>query len=879
LNRIYGIRKNSASYRRDNHPFEIHNFISPKFDALKYFLLLLFLPSVLSAQVNSAVENIVSKDYLEQIRKLRGKADPIDSVNNARNTTLKLKGIFYPGITISKIKRENDFLQVYPYHTNYLKIAGAYSAGIKVSTHNRLPDLQSGFVQGRSQYGVPIWQGPETNEVFSYGPTIQSLEFDGSTYPYDQSGKLVTTGTGNGKKATAYDNNIFRTAVAFSQQFNLQGELHRYQKRTWDFGLKLGQTSEKTIIKENQNTTRLFAANLGTTIKWFTIKGNYYYSQQAFSNGNRNGFLNRVYQNALLTPVSFSNAQGSMNGEKQRSYSNLADNPYFLLQHNNNRYRWAQQDGGLSLNYNTNKLTVKTTQSIQHVRQQDNEVYKPGTAGWEEGMYTGRDKEDLNYTLQSEAIYQINFYNYRYTSSLSANYIYANQNTTIHYDPDNSHYKYHRVAHDMLLNSQTKYSYDDLEVTLYAGNKFYISNTATNNSFFLPAADLYITLNNLLRHFRLNVSSSYHQTNSELPINRSLAYTNLLQYSTQQAFQYRPVTEVTGYDHLSPIHHKEWTGRIGLDYNDRYTLSGSVYIKNTRNDILPFYNNGQLQLKNVADLQNKGFEISLNIAEKYRSGKFTYSNNFSFFTYRNTVTNVREGYNFMPLAGFSNVHTALVKGQQLGVIVGNSYLHDTNNNIIIGDDGFPLVDPQLKVIGNPVPDFVVKMNNSLRWKRFLLQLDWEWKKGGETWNGTQAALDYYGRSAASANERNTTGYVFKGVLQNGHINDIPVNFYDATLPVENNRWVRYGLSGVAANYIQKTDYLRLNNIQLSYKFDIGNGRQYLTLSMYLSNLMLWTPYRGADPNQLMYDQPNTAGLDFFNLPAAKTYGFNVSLQF
>jgi hypothetical protein len=158
-------------------------------------------------------------------------------------------------------------------------------------------------------------------------------------------------------------------------------------------------------------------------------------------------------------------------------------------------------------------------------------------------------------------------------------------------------------------------------------------------------------------------------------------------------------------------------------------------------------------------------------------------------------------------------------------------------------------------------------------------LYWEWKKGGQIWNGTQAVLDYYGRSATSAAARNTTGFVFDGVLQNKQPNTIPVSFYDVTLPVENNRWTRYGHSGIAEEYIQQADVLRLNTINISYKQRIGKYIQQLVFSLYANNLILYSAYKGADPNQLFYDQSNAAGLDFFNLPSVKTFGCNVSIQF
>ncbi|MCF6403014.1 hypothetical protein L3C95_09030 [Chitinophaga filiformis] len=847
---------------------------------MKFTLLLLLLPALAAAQVRSSVEPIISGDYMEQVRKLRGNIDPVDSVSNSRNTPLKLKGPFHPDFGVRRVKISGNSLQISPQYTRYLSLSTKYSGTIEIKSHNRLPELQSDYVQGRSVNGALAWRGPETGEIFSYGPNIHALEFDGSNYPYDQNGRLVPIGTGNGKAATAYNNSIFRTAVAHSHQLKISGELFRYGKRTWNFGLKLGQTNENTIIKENNRISQTLGADIGTSIKWLNIKAAYLYNHDQLSNGNRTGFLNRAYQNALLTPASFSNIQGTTNGEAQRSYSNMADNPLFLLKDNGNRYRSTEQNASLVLALKTSRFDVKLTQSLQHVLENTVESYKPGTAGWTDGMYTDRNKKDFNYLLQSQGLYNIEYYNDEFNSQLGLYYTYGNANTRIRYKPDDMRYNYQRSSHDVFLTlNNTFHSAAGIELKVNAGNKLYLSNTASKNDFILPAFDVALTIWSILPSVDLNISSSYHEVSSELPVDRSLVYTNLLQYSTEQIFSYRPITEAAGYKGLTPVNRREWTGGLSLSHDYVFRLNANVYVKNTRNDIFPVYSNGTLHLKNMADLRNEGIEVSLS-ANNYGSRRDVgLSGTLSFFAYNTTVTRVNQGDNFTPIAGFSNVHKALVQGQPLGVIVGSTYLKDASGNVVIGEDGFPLVNPTPQVIGNPIPDFVVKFNNNVSWKKFTLQADWEWKKGGETWNGTQAALDYYGRSAITSTQRGVTNYIFQGVQQNGHVNDIPVSFYDPAQPVEKNRWTRYGLSGVAAAYVQKTDYLRLNNVNLSYRFNLHHNKQLLTLSTYVSNILLWSAYKGADPDQLLFDQPNTTGLDFFNLPAVKTYGFNVSLQF
>jgi len=79
--------------------------------------------------------------------------------------------------------------------------------------------------------------------------------------------------------------------------------------------------------------------------------------------------------------------------------------------------------------------------------------------------------------------------------------------------------------------------------------------------------------------------------------------------------------------------------------------------------------------------------------------------------------------------------------------------------------------------------------------------------------------------------------------------------------------------------LQKGDCIRLNHVGISYKPKIKKYLQQLNLSLYATNIILWSAYKGADPNQLLNDQPGTSGLDFFNIPSYHSFGFSVSLKF
>jgi hypothetical protein len=351
----------------------------------------------------------------------------------------------------------------------------------------------------------------------------------------------------------------------------------------------------------------------------------------------------------------------------------------------------------------------------------------------------------------------------------------------------------------------------------------------------------------------------------------------LLQHSTENAFAYFPQTEVKSFEGLNPVLHQNAAATIELSFRNKIFLKGSIFRKETHEEIFPLIQNGKLTLLNLADHRLRGCELEASV-HTY-AGHLSTSTQLSLTTARSLVTAVRDGFEGRPVAGFSNINIVIKKGQPLGVISGSSFLRDKENNRIIGSDGFPLVNTTPSVIGDPFPDFTLKLSHDLSWKRFSFNMDLQWKKGGTVWNGTAAVLNYFGRSEASARLRETKNYVFDGMHPDGSRNTTPVSFYDPALPFQQNRWVRYGHSGVGEEYIQPADAIRFNNIGFTYKIPFKKQLRSIAFQLVASNLVLWTAYKGADPEQHLYENHQAAGLDLFNLPSARTLGFQLTFQF
>ena len=309
------------------------------------------------------------------------------------------------------------------------------------------------------------------------------------------------------------------------------------------------------------------------------------------------------------------------------------------------------------------------------------------------------------------------------------------------------------------------------------------------------------------------------------------------------------------------------------------SLAAEYFSRKTFDDVFPVFEGNNLVLKNLADHTYNGYEVNFNYDNVFFGRDFKMSNKASFFKYRDVVDRVNSGYNNLAISGFADIYKTLSEGQVLGSVMGSYFERNADGNLIIDEFGYPKKALGLKIISDPTPDFVMKFMHSFNYKMFSLDINWEWKKGGQVWNGTQAVLNYYGRSQTSADQRNIKNYVFDGVNSNGNVNHIPVDFCNPNLDVTENRWSRYGYLGVAEDYIQKSDYVRINDISLTAKFTVGSFQRALGITLYVNNIFLWQANNGVDSNQNFYDFDNSRGLDFFNLPSYKTFGCSVSFKF
>ncbi len=369
---------------------------------------------------------------------------------------------------------------------------------------------------------------------------------------------------------------------------------------------------------------------------------------------------------------------------------------------------------------------------------------------------------------------------------------------------------------------------------------------------------------------------------------------------------------VAGNPFLKPSRTKDL--EVGLDLrflSDRIGLDATVYDRQSIDQIIainiPNTTGFQRAVVNSGELATRGAEIVLSL-NPVRTNDFNWDAAFNFSTWKTTVESLPEGVQNQYLDGFtgSGVYNIAPEvdenGNQTtvyeyGQIFGNPFQRvntpegdfdpampfNPDGALVINDDptsggyGFPLADPVPRVLGNPNPDFLLGITNTLSYKGLSLSFLFDIKQGGDIWNGTKGALTFFGRTELTENRGTVT--VFDGVkASDGGVNDIAV--------VLDQNWYTGnggGFGSVSEHFVEDGSYRRLRYITLGY--DLGSllsnvGFESLNLSFTARNLWLNTPYSGFDPDlSLVGGTSNGQGLDYFQLPGTRSYSVGLNATF
>ena len=401
------------------------------------------------------------------------------------------------------------------------------------------------------------------------------------------------------------------------------------------------------------------------------------------------------------------------------------------------------------------------------------------------------------------------------------------------------------------------------------------------SSFFYPSVGGSVVLSEL---FKLPESISYLKLRASwasvgLPFGRFLAYptfswnTSTGAYSSQSAY---PL-----YD-LKPERTDSWEVGLTARFLKHFNFDVSFYNTKTYNQTMDAklsptggYSTFYAQTGNV---RNRGVELSLGYKNTWN--KFSWSSNYTFSANKNKILSLIDGYinpvtgeeitkDRMDVGGLSKARFILKVGGSLGDLYSQSdLLRDSNNKIYVNEDGNVTVNDKVDDIylGSVFPKANMAWRNDFQYGNWGLGFLLTARLGGVVYSATQAVLDSYGVSEATAAARDNGGVVING-------NDM----------IDAQKWytVVGADSGIPQYYTYSATNLRLQEASVSYTIPRKKLKNIMDITLSLVGRNLWMIYCKApfDPESVATTGNYYQGIDYFMMPSLRSVGFNLKLKF
>ncbi|RXP44314.1 TonB-dependent receptor [Lutibacter sp. HS1-25] len=343
---------------------------------------------------------------------------------------------------------------------------------------------------------------------------------------------------------------------------------------------------------------------------------------------------------------------------------------------------------------------------------------------------------------------------------------------------------------------------------------------------------------------------------------------------------------------------------LGLDlgfFNNRLSATMDYYNIDTKDLLfqrpLPEYIGlaNPFQMQNIGELQNRGFEFSVN-GRIFANDNFSWSSSLNYSTNKTKILalpnnediliasapghflqsesqilrvgeSVGSFYGYIYEGVIQDGQTAPTGGETLpgGQLLADINGRDADGNLTGEPDG-KLNSDDKTIIGDPTPDFILGFNNDFKFKNFDANLFFQASVGNDILN--------YSLLEMGSGDANTTTDMLNYWTPTNTNTDIPAPAIRAKL--------------ITSRYVYDGSYLRMKNISIGYSLpkEILDKTFIENIRVYVSgqNLITWTKYPGADPEANYRNDNNersntNLGLDYGSYPNVKTFTMGVNFKF
>ncbi|MDH6306454.1 TonB-linked SusC/RagA family outer membrane protein [Parabacteroides sp. PF5-5] len=331
---------------------------------------------------------------------------------------------------------------------------------------------------------------------------------------------------------------------------------------------------------------------------------------------------------------------------------------------------------------------------------------------------------------------------------------------------------------------------------------------------------------------------------------------------------------------------------VGMDVsflNGRISLSADYYVKNTTDLLLavsiPNYNGGGTMNKNVGNIQNKGFEITLS-STPIDNRNFSWNFNFNISSYKNKVKNLGDEdfilSSTIPATGmFATSPFVLKVGESMGSFWGYKWggVYQTSeaeeaakygfkpgdNKYLDYDNDGEITSKDQHIIGKALPDFVWGFDNNFTYKNFTLNFMIQAAHGREVLNTMYAAASTVLSDATVISS--VDGADFWTPQNEG------AKFASPSTSTGKNFIA-------STQFLQNGSYVKLKNIGISYNLDRSVTKfTDIRLTLSAQNLFTITKYKGYDPESSTTNNDIDGAIDVGAYPNPRTVTLGLQFNF
>ncbi len=331
-------------------------------------------------------------------------------------------------------------------------------------------------------------------------------------------------------------------------------------------------------------------------------------------------------------------------------------------------------------------------------------------------------------------------------------------------------------------------------------------------------------------------------------------------------------------------------GRLGLDltYYETTTVDQLFSIA------LPIGSGAASFFTNGGDIQNKGFEASLN-ATPIQTSQFNWDATLNWNRNRNTVVKISDELERIMIGSDFLREIYLVEGRPYGEVTSRGYARDDQGRVIVESNGIPRFTPSKSdvIVANFEPKWMGSVFSNFSFRNITAGFLIDHRQGGSIASMSNALMYADGVTKQTLQGRDG-GLIFgdnfmaheEAVMVDG--NGEPTNNPNTYTTDAESFWRAVGgrNAPVGEVFVEDATNTRVRELTIGYNFGADKlasiGLPFSNINFSLVGRNLFFIYRASDnidPDLMPGTNRNEEGFELLSPPTTRTFGANLKVDF